>query len=116
MFLTLAVAFIRIVTGRGPHEKRMIPPARTAATTAAEVQLAGVPCPTTRFGCAVSTGAPAAGTGTARGEAAPDTDQANTDAAKPGATELAGGAVAARHTATIKLAIPPEARCRTPPG
>ena len=60
VFLTLAVAFIRIVTGRGPHEKRMIPPARTAATTAADVQLAGVPCPTTRSGCAVSTG-PAAG-------------------------------------------------------
>jgi hypothetical protein len=116
VFLTLAVAFIRIVTDRGPHEKRMIPPARTAATTAAEVQLAGVPCPTTRFGCAVSTGAPAPGTGTARGEPAPDTDAANTVAANTDAAELAGGAVAARHAATIKLAIPLEARCRTPPG
>ena len=39
VFLTLAVAFIRIVTGFGPHAKRMIPPARTAAITAADVQL-----------------------------------------------------------------------------
>ena len=43
VFLTLAVAFIRIVTGFGPHAKRMIPPARTAAITAADVQPAGVP-------------------------------------------------------------------------
>ena len=50
MFTTLAVAFMRIVTGLGPHEKRMIPPARTAATTAADVQLAGVPRPTMRLG------------------------------------------------------------------
>ena len=34
----------------------------TAATTAAEVQLAGVPWPTTRVGCEGSTGRPAAGT------------------------------------------------------
>jgi hypothetical protein len=33
----LAVVLILMVTGLGPHEKRMIPPARTAATTAAEV-------------------------------------------------------------------------------
>src|SRR5690349_3363621 len=43
---TLAVARIRIVTGRGPHAKRIVPPPRTAATTRAEVQLAAVPCPT----------------------------------------------------------------------
>ncbi|HEY1519801.1 MAG TPA: hypothetical protein VGL69_17990 [Solirubrobacteraceae bacterium] len=64
MFTTFAVAFILIVTGPAPHEKRMIPPARTAASTAAEVQLAGVPCPTTRLGCDVSTARPPAGTGT----------------------------------------------------
>jgi hypothetical protein len=46
--MTLAVAVILMVTGAGPHEKRMIPPARTAATTAAEVHEAGVPWPTTR--------------------------------------------------------------------
>jgi hypothetical protein len=46
VFLTLAVAVIVIVTGLGPHENRMIPPARVAATTAAEVQLAAVPRPT----------------------------------------------------------------------
>jgi hypothetical protein len=48
VFITFAVAAILIVTGRGPQSKRITPPARTAATTAAEVQLAGVPRPTTR--------------------------------------------------------------------
>jgi hypothetical protein len=50
VFMTLAVALILIVTGLRPHENRMIPPARTAATTAAEVQLAAVPRPTTWLG------------------------------------------------------------------
>ncbi|GIG88413.1 hypothetical protein Pen02_33490 [Plantactinospora endophytica] len=40
----------------------MIPPLATAATTAAEVQLAGVPLPTTRVGLAVSTARASAGT------------------------------------------------------
>jgi hypothetical protein len=44
----------------------MIPPARTAATTAADVQLAAVPRPTTWLGCDVSTGRAEAGTGTER--------------------------------------------------
>jgi hypothetical protein len=44
----LAVAPIRIVTGLGPHENRILPPARTAATTAEEVQLRAVPFPITR--------------------------------------------------------------------
>jgi hypothetical protein len=39
---------MRIVTGVGPHENLILPPARTAATTAAEVQLRAVPCPITR--------------------------------------------------------------------
>jgi hypothetical protein len=56
VFSTFAVAFIVIVTGSGPQAKRMIPPARTAATTAAEVQLAGVPWPTMRSGCAPAPG------------------------------------------------------------
>src|SRR5450755_525337 len=64
--MTLAVAFILMVTGLGPHENRMIPPSRTAATTAAEVQLAAVPRPTTWLGWDVSTGRPAAGTSTER--------------------------------------------------
>jgi hypothetical protein len=55
------VAAIVIVTGDGPHENVMMPPAATAATTAAEVQLAGVPRPTTRVGCEVSTAAASAG-------------------------------------------------------
>ncbi|WP_433236042.1 hypothetical protein [Actinomadura nitritigenes] len=58
----LAVAFIAIVTGAGPQSKAMIPPLATAATTAAEVQPRGPPCPTTRVGCEVSTGRAAAGT------------------------------------------------------
>src|SRR5262249_4927937 len=49
---TFAVACMRIVTGLRPHEKRISPPARTAAITAAEVQLRAVPCPTTRAGAA----------------------------------------------------------------
>lgn len=44
----------------------MIPPARTAAPTAADVQLAAVPRPTIWLGWDVSTGRPAAGTGTER--------------------------------------------------
>src|SRR3954469_23879840 len=45
---TLAVALIRMVTGLGPHENLILPPARTAATTAEEVQLRAVPWPITR--------------------------------------------------------------------
>jgi hypothetical protein len=52
---TFAVADIVIVTGSGPHENVMTPPAATAATTAADVQLAAVPSPTTRSGREVST-------------------------------------------------------------
>src|ERR1022692_5047952 len=44
---TLAVACITIVTGDGPQEKVITPPLATALTTAAEVQLAGVPVPMT---------------------------------------------------------------------
>ena len=40
----------------------MIPPLATAATTAAEVQLAAVPLPTTRVGWDVSTARASAGT------------------------------------------------------
>jgi hypothetical protein len=58
---TFAVAVMAIVTGAGPHEKVITPPAATAATTAAEVQLAAVPAPTTVVGCEVSTGRPSAG-------------------------------------------------------
>jgi anti-sigma regulatory factor (Ser/Thr protein kinase) len=51
-----------IVTGAGPQSNVMMPPAATALTTAAEVQLAGVPVPTVRLGRRVSTGRAAAGT------------------------------------------------------
>ena len=44
---TLAVALILIVTGFGPQLKVITPPLATAATTACEVQLSGVPLPTT---------------------------------------------------------------------
>src|SRR5450432_204343 len=59
---TFAVALIMIVTGRGPQEKVITPPAATAATTALDVQLAAVPLPMTRLGCELSTGRAAAGT------------------------------------------------------
>jgi hypothetical protein len=44
-----------MVTGRGPQENVITPPAATARTTACEVQLAGVPWPTTWSGWAVLT-------------------------------------------------------------
>jgi hypothetical protein len=55
------VAVIVIVTGLRPQLNRMMPPLATAATTAAEVQLAGVPRPTTRLGWEVSTARASAG-------------------------------------------------------
>ncbi|WP_433828951.1 hypothetical protein ACQP2E_06520 [Actinoplanes sp. CA-015351] len=53
---------IVIVTGFGPQSNVTIPPAATAFTTAAEVQLAAVPLPTVRVGLLVSTALAAAGT------------------------------------------------------
>ena len=47
---TFAVAVIVMVTGPGPQEKVIMPPAATAATTACDVQLAAVPSPMTRAG------------------------------------------------------------------
>jgi hypothetical protein len=51
-----------MVTGAGPQSKVITPPAATAATTAADVQPAGVPLPTTRSGLRVSTARASAGT------------------------------------------------------
>src|SRR6476660_2996184 len=59
---TFAVAARVMVTGAGPQLNVMTPPAATARTTASEVQLAGVPVPTTRSGWRVSTGCASAGT------------------------------------------------------
>lgn len=59
---TFAVAVILIVTGAAPQENVITPPAATAETTAADVQLAAVPLPTTCVGCDVFTGLPCAGT------------------------------------------------------
>jgi hypothetical protein len=56
------VAFIVIVTGAGPQSKVITPPAATARTTAAEVQLAAVPVPITRSGRPVFAARAAAGT------------------------------------------------------
>jgi hypothetical protein len=94
VFLTLAVAFILMTTGLGPQEKRMIPPARTAATTAAEVQLAAVPRPTTWFARDVFTARPAEGTGTER-----------TPAADRRGAELAVDATQAQTTSRPRSAI-----------
>src|SRR6516164_2528019 len=60
---TLAVACIVIVTGMAPQSKVITPPLATAATTAADVQLAAVPLPITWSGWEVSTGRAAAGIG-----------------------------------------------------
>lgn len=62
VFRTFAVLAMVIVTGFGPQSNVMIPPAATAFTTAAEVQLAAVPLPTVRVGLLVSTALAAAGT------------------------------------------------------
>src|ERR1700759_5653269 len=62
VFTTLAVAVMVIVTGLGPQSKVIRPPAATACTTAAEVQPAGLPLPTTWSGRLVSTAWAAAGT------------------------------------------------------
>src|ERR1700760_163260 len=59
---TLAVACMVIVTGSGPQENVITPPDATAATTACDVQLAGVPFPITWSGWVVLTGWAAAGT------------------------------------------------------
>jgi hypothetical protein len=99
VFITLAVALILMVTGFGPQENRMIPPARTAATTAAEVQLAAVPRPTTRLGWALSTGPLTAGTGTER-----------TPVADRGGIERAAGATNAPTARRQKHAIRSSAR------
>ena len=63
-FLILAVSRIAMVTGAGPQSNRMIPPAATARTTAAEVQLSGVPRPMTRSGRLVFSASASYGTGT----------------------------------------------------
>ena len=64
MFTTLAVAFIVMVTGFGPQLNVITPPLATALTTAAEVQLEGVPLPMTRSGWLVFTARAARGTNT----------------------------------------------------
>jgi hypothetical protein len=51
-----------IVTGSVPQSNVITPPALTAALSAANVQLAAVPVPTTVVGCEMSTGLAAAGT------------------------------------------------------
>src|ERR1700719_3189870 len=104
VFTILAVVRMRMTTGLGPQENLMIPPARTAATVAAEVQLAAVPCPTTRVGCDVSIGRPAPGTETAR---TPASDRRGV-ALDPGVTQ---------EPAIATLRSPRrEARRDTPPG
>jgi hypothetical protein len=58
----LAVPVIVIVTGLGPQLKVMMPPLATALTTAADVQLAGLPVPMTWLGPLVLAARPAGGT------------------------------------------------------
>ncbi|MEO3854834.1 hypothetical protein ABGB08_07990 [Acrocarpospora sp. B8E8] len=58
----MAVAVILIVTGRGPQLNLITPPLATAATTALDVQLPGLPFPTIRSGREVFTARASAGT------------------------------------------------------
>ncbi|BFU43101.1 hypothetical protein KRMM14A1004_13380 [Krasilnikovia sp. MM14-A1004] len=93
---TFAVARIVIVTGSGPQSNVITPPAATARTTAAEVQLAGVPVPTTRSGRLVSTARPAAGTAALPAGlpgAGPAAFRAVADGEAFGAAAVAAGAV-----------------------
>src|SRR4051812_30650794 len=60
---TFAVDLIAMVTGRRPQRNLMTPPLATARTTARDVQLRAVPCPTMRVARAL-TARPAAGTAT----------------------------------------------------
>jgi hypothetical protein len=62
LFTILAVAAIVMVIGSGPQANVMMPPRATALTTAADVQLAGVPFPITHVGVDVSTARASAGT------------------------------------------------------
>ena len=62
LLTTLAVWVMGMVIGSGPQLKVMIPPSATAFTTAAEVQLAGVPVPITRVGLDVFTAWASTGT------------------------------------------------------
>jgi len=62
VLITRTVVVITIVTGLGPQLKVIMPPAATSRTTAADVQLAGLPLPITWSGCLVLTARPAGGT------------------------------------------------------
>jgi hypothetical protein len=57
-----SVAVTAIVTGSAPQSNVITPPLLTALASAANVQLSGVPVPTTVSGVDVSTGIAAAGT------------------------------------------------------
>jgi hypothetical protein len=60
--MTFAVAVSVIVFGEGPQSKVTTPPLATAATNASDVQLSGVPVPTTVVGFATLSAAASAGT------------------------------------------------------
>src|SRR5450432_1043023 len=80
VFTTLAVAVIVMVTGAGPQENVMTPPAATALTTAREVQLAAVPSPTTRAGPAAPAELAAASDAPCTSPPAAQAERANADA------------------------------------
>src|SRR4051794_34592849 len=62
LFTILAVASSVIVMGLGPQRNVMMPPSATVLTTAADVQLAGVPFPMTWVGFDVSATSASGGT------------------------------------------------------
>src|SRR5277367_3735047 len=100
VFTTFAVAVIVMVTGAGPQENVMMPPFATAATTACDVQPAGVPVPITVVGCAVSAAWAAAGTG-----ASPDGFPAGGPAGTGGAGGRADGFGAADAGRVVVAAL-----------
>src|SRR5215469_6911360 len=126
---TRAVAVIKIVTGFLPQSNLMIPPLKTARTTAADVQLAGLPSPITWFGWLVLTALPAGGTGKCpwglpkRGGAAGRSTAgralaaALASAAAVGALWAPGAIAPARPPIPAKAAskIPKRRVCRTAP-
>src|SRR4051794_40706446 len=112
LFLTFAVAVIVMVTGAGPQLKVTTPPAATAATTAAEVQLAGVPVPMTRVGWLLSAACASAGTATCPSGFPAWNDGAAEATGVAGTLGLAGAGWAA---SAAPVGLGPTAGCRAAP-
>ena len=107
---TLAVCAISIRTGRGPQRKRMTPPFATARTTARDVQLRGVPLPTQRSGCEVSTARASRGTFTAAAAAGAAT--ARQRVTRAGSRRIGGGTYPWCTNGVVVASSTKPSRCR----